>query len=122
MPSNQHARSLGLPHQQEFPNTVFTTRIPQFRTVRSLICVLPLLGALASPFAVAPALAATADVVNVPGLNSTTRLVGVGPGSFFTSEKLQTFTAQQTGDLVGIWIAAACANCGTDPNAFVNVH
>jgi hypothetical protein len=101
---------------------VFATRILHRSTFRNLICALPLLGALASPLVAEPAFAATADVVNVPGLNSTTRLVAVGPGSFFTSEKVQTFTAQQTGNLVGIWIAAACSNCGTDPNAFVNVH
>ena len=62
------------------------------------------------------------DQVNVPGLNSTLRQVPVGPGSFFTSLKQQTFTAQQTGDLVGLWIAAACTTCGTEPNSFVNVH
>jgi hypothetical protein len=48
--------------------------------------------------------------------------VRVGPGSFFTSQKQQTFTAGQTGDLVGVWIAASCTGCGTDVNSFVNVH
>src|SRR5690242_18885071 len=101
---------------------MFVSRILHRSTFKNLMCVLPLLGALASPLAVAPALAATADVVNVPGVNSATRLVAVGPGSFFTSEKQQTFTAQQTGNLVGVWVAAACSNCGSDLNAFVNVH
>jgi hypothetical protein len=69
------------------------------------------------------ALAAPApDQVNVPGLGSTLRQVRVGPASFFSSEKQETFTAQQTGDLVGVWIAAACTGCGTDPNSFVNIH
>ncbi|MBV9577829.1 MAG: hypothetical protein JO057_04475 [Chloroflexi bacterium] len=62
------------------------------------------------------------DQVNVPGLNSSLREVPVGPASFFTSVKQQTFTAAQTGDLVGIWIAAACTGCGAEPNSFVNVH
>jgi hypothetical protein len=69
------------------------------------------------------ALAAPApDQVNVPGLNSTLRQVRVGPASFFTSQKRQTFTAQQTGDLVGLWIAAACTGCGAELNSFVNIH
>src|SRR5689334_24961396 len=69
------------------------------------------------------ALAAPApDQVNVPGLNSTLRQVRVGPGSFFTSQKQQTFTAGQTGDVVGVWIAASCTSCGTEPNSFVNIH
>jgi hypothetical protein len=62
------------------------------------------------------------DQVNVPGLNSTVRQVRVGPASFFTSQTRQTFTTQQTGDLVGLWIAAACSGCGTDRNSFVNIH
>jgi hypothetical protein len=66
--------------------------------------------------------APAADQVNVPGLNSTLRQVRVGPVSFFNSVKQQTFTAQQTGDLVGVWVAAACTGCGTEANSFVNIH
>jgi len=62
------------------------------------------------------------DQVNVPGLNSPLRQVRVGPSSFFADQKQQTFTAQQTGDMVGVWVAAACTGCGTDDNSFVNVH
>lgn len=87
---------------------------------RFAVCV----GLIASVLvAVSSALAAPSpDQVNAPGLSSTLRQIRVGPASLFTSQKQETFTAQQTGDLVGVWLAAACTGCGSDPSAFVNVH
>jgi hypothetical protein len=95
---------------------ITTPRLPKRMAVGMGLVAGLLLGAgsaLAAP---------VSDQVNVPGLNSTVQQVRVGPGSFFSSQKQQTFTAQQTGDLIGVWIAAACSGCGTDPDSFVNVH
>ena len=94
----------------------FTPLLPKRLVVGLGLVATLLLGAesaLAAP---------VSDQVNVPGLNSSMRQVRVGPASFFTSQKQQTFISQQTGDLVGVWIAAACTGCGTDLNSFVNVH
>jgi Carbohydrate esterase 2 N-terminal len=63
--------------------------------------------------------APAADVVNVPGISSILKQVPVGPVSGYTRQ--QTFKPLHTGNLVGIWIAAACDGCGTDVNDFVNV-
>src|SRR5579859_7370155 len=65
------------------------------------------------------ALASSADVVNVPGLNSTLTQIPLTLGSGYTRQ--QTFKALHTGNLVGLWIAAACAGCGTDINDAVNI-
>lgn len=59
---------------------------------------------------------------NLPRLNSNLRKFPASPSSFCVSQKWETFAAQQTGKLVGVWIAVACTTCGSDLNSFIKVQ